>query len=206
MKLGKIYFLQRPDGLIKIGYTTNLKRRIESLSRSHGTLNVLRTINGDKQREKRIQTSLRRHNEFGEWFRAHAAVLTTADQIEEGTAVEVAKSDGDRAWMDGERRAVQEAQDYLARLVTTRQQRTGLKHVPAMKAVAADYKLRYWTLLHLHAGKPSVVTAHAYNSLRAALVAEMEAFRDDLVAELAACGDEPAARIQAKKAARRPMK
>ena len=205
MKSGKIYFLRRADGLIKIGYTANLKRRLEHLTKSHGALEVVRLINGDKHREKQLHTRFRAFNEYGEWFRPESELLLAIPDLEDGSVIKITKDTAEREWLLGERRSVLEARDLLTRLVTARQQRTGLKHVPAMKAVSADYGLRWWTIHNLHTGRPSSVTAHTVTALRQALIAELEAYKADLIQELddegAREAEELAARVAERKAA-----
>lgn len=63
MKMGKVYFLRRADGLIKVGFTTNLKVRLAALTRSHGPLQIIRVINGDLQREHQVHAQLAKSHE-----------------------------------------------------------------------------------------------------------------------------------------------
>ena len=63
-----VYFLQRSDGLIKIGTTTNLKSRRSDLEIGAGPLVVLGCISGSYETEQRIHAKFADSRQFGEWF------------------------------------------------------------------------------------------------------------------------------------------
>lgn len=65
---GQIYFIQDVNGgPIKIGYSTNVKERIDSLNYP-GTLRVLALIDGDMAYEKQLHTRFAAYRHKREWF------------------------------------------------------------------------------------------------------------------------------------------
>lgn len=56
-----VYFLEDIDGLIKIGFTTCLGRRISELEIDHGPLKQLGWIWGDEEKEREL------HEMFKDW-------------------------------------------------------------------------------------------------------------------------------------------
>lgn len=78
-----VYYLQREDGAVKIGFSAALEKRIATLEKVHGPLTLLATERGQWMAEQK------RHREFhrfrisweGEWFRPapelmeHIAIL-----------------------------------------------------------------------------------------------------------------------------------
>lgn len=68
---GTIYFVTNDQGLIKIGFTKDLKRRLTQLKNASGIeLKLIATIAGNAQMELELQHRFRPHNVRGEWFRA----------------------------------------------------------------------------------------------------------------------------------------
>jgi hypothetical protein len=67
---GYIYFIQcNNNKYIKIGYTTNLKTRIQVIqSNNPEKINVLNVINGTERMERKIHRELNKYNIRGEWF------------------------------------------------------------------------------------------------------------------------------------------
>ncbi len=83
-KNGHIYFVQgESGGPIKIGFTTNIKRRIIILQNGYPEkLKVLGFIQGTKETEETIHTELQKHRINGEWFEPHPEVLKkVADSV-----------------------------------------------------------------------------------------------------------------------------
>jgi hypothetical protein len=194
VKVGQIYFLRRRDGLVKVGFTTNLPRRIASLSRSHGPLDVIRVINGDRRRENAIHGALRPSNEFGEWFRDSDELRAFIAQADAGEQVGIEADDVEREWRLGEEEQAREAAEIVAKLIMHRRQRKGCNNVQAMDSLAQDYRLRRWFIRHLQTGKPLTVTAYGMKRLREALLSELTAHRDDMLRELKEIDDADEAR------------
>ena len=51
-----IYFLQRANGDIKIGYTFNLEKRKKAIEKVYGNLELLGTMEGERQEERILHT------------------------------------------------------------------------------------------------------------------------------------------------------
>lgn len=63
-----VYYVQRGDGLIKIGFTTNWQQRFPSLKREHGPLDLLATHKGGRRAEGVQHERFKEHRVVGEWF------------------------------------------------------------------------------------------------------------------------------------------
>lgn len=71
VSLSKIYFARREcDGLIKIGTTSQLGRRLSALRRDHGTLTLLATQEGGFTKERALHERFAKLRVEGEWFRS----------------------------------------------------------------------------------------------------------------------------------------
>lgn len=79
---GLLYVAKREsDGLIKIGWSTDLRTRLRSLSAEHGRLELLRTEEGDMPLEQWIHRRLaRRVIEGREWYRDEPEVWAVLGQ------------------------------------------------------------------------------------------------------------------------------
>jgi hypothetical protein len=72
-----IYYAQRlSDGLIKIGTSARLQRRLWNLGREHGELRLLLTHLGDRERETQMHGKFKRLWVEGEWFRPEEPLLS----------------------------------------------------------------------------------------------------------------------------------
>ena len=73
-----IYFIQAgPDGPVKIGWTTNLKRRTNALQTgAHVKLATIRTIDAPEWAEPWLHDQFAQHRAHGEWFTFHPDMLT----------------------------------------------------------------------------------------------------------------------------------
>lgn len=68
-EVGVVYFIQRDsDNAIKIGTTTQLEKRVATLTREHGPLVVFGTIPGGTVRERQLHRELERFALGHEWF------------------------------------------------------------------------------------------------------------------------------------------
>lgn len=63
-----VYFLQRSDGPIKIGYTQALPQRIAMLETATGPLDLVGLEHGTRQREQILHGMFRAVRLYGEWF------------------------------------------------------------------------------------------------------------------------------------------
>lgn len=79
-----VYFIQAgDDGPVKIGYTSNVKRRLGSLQCGHyQKLKVIREINGDKRAEKRLHKICAGSHVRGEWFNFSEDILIVDPGVE----------------------------------------------------------------------------------------------------------------------------
>lgn len=77
---GMVYFIQAyENGAIKIGYTTNLDRRLAALQTATGRpLTLLGTRTGSTQDERALHRKFAEARLDGEWFRASEALLDEA--------------------------------------------------------------------------------------------------------------------------------
>lgn len=84
-----IYFVQHGDGgPIKVGTTTNLKRRIEALQNaSPENLKLLATIDGGPNEEKILHSIMREERLRGEWFNPSSLVLSIVKKAKETPSI-----------------------------------------------------------------------------------------------------------------------
>lgn len=77
-----VYFIQAgDDGLIKIGRSDNVERRLKALQRGAPVeLRVLATFPGGAREEAALHLLLDADSSHGEWFRPTEAVLTAAHE------------------------------------------------------------------------------------------------------------------------------
>lgn len=179
-----IYFVQRRDGLIKIGTTTNLETRLATLAKSHGPLSILRTIEGERRREREIQVDLTAFHEFGEWFRPELDLLEYIKVVPGGEALKLVADKLKAEWDRGEKALVSEAVRLADRLIAVRRQRTGLRKAKAIAALKESYGFTGWFFDILENHTPETVTAYALQTLRSSLQSELELMIEELKAIL----------------------
>ncbi len=78
-----IYFAQREDGCIKIGFTSDVGRRMRELSMPE----LLATMPGDKKTEQALHARFAEGNVGGEWFSPSAGLREFLDQLVMRSAV-----------------------------------------------------------------------------------------------------------------------
>jgi hypothetical protein len=72
------YLIQDCNGLIKIGQSKNVKKRIQQLQTAHGKkLKLLAYCLADKYLEKRLHRMFFFHRKQGEWFDCSSEIKTT---------------------------------------------------------------------------------------------------------------------------------
>jgi hypothetical protein len=76
----QIYFVQRSDGLVKIGRSTALDARIKRLKKTCGSLWMLRTIDGGAEEEAWLHRNFERYRKTGEWFLYDETMLDIVPQ------------------------------------------------------------------------------------------------------------------------------
>ena len=78
-----IYFIQAENGLIKIGYTRNLKERLDILrSMSHSKLTLLLVLKGDRKKESRMHEIFQDYRVHGEWFKPEKYLIEYIEEME----------------------------------------------------------------------------------------------------------------------------
>lgn len=64
------------EGLIKIGYTTQIAKRVQSLNaRGPRPIQIVALLTGSRALERALHRRFARHRMQGEWFRPHAEIL-----------------------------------------------------------------------------------------------------------------------------------
>lgn len=83
-----VYFVQALSGLIKIGRTSDLKKRVESLATmSPVPISLVGYIEDIGDAERRLHEELARHRTHGEWFKPHREVVAAIQrELAEATA------------------------------------------------------------------------------------------------------------------------
>lgn len=172
-RLHQVYFLQRADGLIKIGTSHDFPSRLSQLTASHGMLGIIRVINGDRKLERQLHVKFKRFHEYGEWFRDQRGELSALiAALPEGDQQPFAHTDGE--WSGGEAAFMVQVRQKIADLLVTRMQRTGLKAEAALRAVTKDYGFKRYYLQHLRGGRASTISAYGWSRLCEAHVTEMQ--------------------------------
>jgi len=179
-----VYFLQRSDGLIKIGYSGVFRQRLARLVRSHGPVNVLKVISGTKDDERILHARFIKYHEFGEWFRPSEALLVEIQSIAASGVVptsiskfEAKRRDGDRHYTELARSA---AEDLLRSVCAT----DGCNAGEAIQIVSDKYEISPNFLNHLLKRKASTVSAFMFAALKAALKVELARHRDLLIEQI----------------------
>lgn len=80
---GWVYVAQRPDGLVKVGYSRWPGDRIRRLECAHGELYVWALIPGTKETEAELHSRWSHLHIGHEWFRADEDLLTWAEGLPE---------------------------------------------------------------------------------------------------------------------------
>ncbi len=72
-----IYFIQADDGPVKIGYTSNQKKRVANMrTSSHAELKLLSVIDGTRSLEAEMHSKFSGLRIRGEWFRPEEPLLS----------------------------------------------------------------------------------------------------------------------------------
>lgn len=192
----QIYFIQRADGLIKIGYSSNLASRLDQIRKSHGDVVVLKVINGDQRREREIHYQFDQHREYGEWFRPDTAVVDAINAIHDGSQITFRKSQSRKTWEEYERSIAADVLANAKRLYS-------LFYVPGrdnqestIARICDRHGIPVWPFKHLLSGRCDKPTAALSDRIRSAIKAEHEQRIEQLkleLASLAAVDDSPEA-------------
>lgn len=172
MKPTTIYFVQRTDGLIKIGITKNLKRRLPQISKAHGPLVVLRSERGGKSEEARLHLRLASFNQFGEWFAPVPEVLSAVADYVPSEAERPVQAVVPSA---SEKEHVEKARRHVKSAVLARQMREGQRRIDVrLRDLEATHSISAFTMNRIFLGKAKTITAGLAASLKAMALWEME--------------------------------
>lgn len=76
-----VYYVQRADGLIKIGTSQYYGTRIKSLEREHGPLTLRAVHCGNRDREQMLHTVFEPEHDHLEWFRPEPYLIEHIEMI-----------------------------------------------------------------------------------------------------------------------------
>lgn len=76
-----VYYVQREDGLIKIGTSRTIAKRLVTLKHEHGPLRLLATHGGAHKEEHEAHAKFKTLRAEGEWFRADLPLLEHIEWI-----------------------------------------------------------------------------------------------------------------------------
>lgn len=76
-----VYYVQRADGLIKIGYSARMQQRMSALRREHGPLTILTTHAGGRDAEQAQHWRFSEYRVTGEWFEPAPGLLAHIDHV-----------------------------------------------------------------------------------------------------------------------------
>lgn len=112
-----VYFIAAPlGGVIKIGKTTDMKKRLSTLSTmSPVPLEVISTVQYDDNLEARIHRHLKDHRSHGEWFHSDEPVLEFMRGVRDGGIEWVVGEVGDASglWMNKKPNLTSDMKDIL---------------------------------------------------------------------------------------------
>lgn len=191
MKLHRIYFLKRSDGLVKIGTTTSLDARMTALAVGHGPLELLRVVNGGRRREGELHQAFKRFWEYGEWFRSEGGALDSLiETIEDGAQVPVDVADARSEWERGEAEFMARTRALVDDLVKLRTDRDRLKREAGIDALNAEHGFSKHFLRHILSERGSTVSAYGFERILMARRIEMQALLNHLRGELGRVGSD----------------
>ena len=76
-----VYFVERFDGLVKIGTTKNLIRRMKELRRKYGQMEFLGVIEGGYECEQHVHKLFKEARVEGEWFKRTRTLHTYIREV-----------------------------------------------------------------------------------------------------------------------------
>lgn len=186
-----VYFIQSADGLVKIGWTADLARRLNNLnSASSSPLRVLATTPGGATLEAHLHERFSDLRERGEWFRPNDDLLRLVGQILEGRADIFAAGlvGADSAEYESPTYAgskSEQAAIFARRLVDLGVQQ-GLSVKESIAQVTSRLHVPLGTFTALLYRSPSSVDVDLYYSIRALLsddlIRQLRTFENELLA------------------------
>jgi len=185
-----VYFIQSQDGLIKIGWTSDLARRVNNLAvGASGPISVLATTPGGRTLEAHLHERFASDREQGEWFRPSDDLRSLIRLILSGATdvfahglvdtIEIDNSVGAR----GHR--AEEATRYARRILDLEIER-GLSVREGIARIAQKLNVANGAITALLYRSPSNVPADLYFDLRGLLADHLRSKLADLRNELTA--------------------
>ena len=81
VKSSVVYFMQRSDGCIKIGFSTNVGDRVRAIESSTGPINLLATVPGGLEQERKLHETFAYCRVHGEWFNPDSELLKLIENV-----------------------------------------------------------------------------------------------------------------------------
>jgi len=82
-RIAVVYFVQRHDGAVKIGFTSDLPRRLREVRNEHGPVRRLATAPGSSVAEAALHQRFAAFRIEGEWFQPDPSILAFAAETAE---------------------------------------------------------------------------------------------------------------------------
>lgn len=185
-----VYFIEAPDGLIKIGWTSDLARRVNNLAvGSSGPIKVLATTPGGRTLEAHLHERFSDDRVQGEWFKPSDDLRGLVKLILSGTTDVFAEglvATEDLAVDNGQRgQRVAEASQYARRLLDLEIEQ-GLTVREGISRIAQRLSVANGAITALLYRSPSNVPADLYFDLRSLLADYLSRKLTALQNELAA--------------------
>jgi len=76
-----VYFVTK-DNKIKIGYTTNIDKRLKELNNQYGKIDLIAIIKGTRKLEKAFHTKFEKYSIGNEWFKLNHEILNFIQTLE----------------------------------------------------------------------------------------------------------------------------
>lgn len=170
----QIYFVQRADGLIKIGYSATFGNRLAQLRKSHEGLVVLKVINGDRRKEREIHYQFEAAHEYGEWFRPEGWMMDVIESITDGETITFSKTPEQLAWAEHEKSVAQTACDTAKRLYALSYRPVIDNQETTVDRISKKHGIPSWPFKHLLSGRCNTPSAALVDRVRKAIRAEQE--------------------------------
>jgi len=180
-----IYFVQRADGLIKVGFSDDFENRFDRLSKSHPGLKVIRVIEGDRRREKSFHHALRSHHEYGEWFRPEPEVFDFIENVEDGNSADVQPTRERAAWVRYEIKHSAKCTKAARELYSNCYGMRGDNFSDVSKYIEVTHGIPARVFLRLFQGGMRIPSSALMERVRQAHIHEMKAILEHLLSEIA---------------------
>lgn len=182
---GKVYFIQRSDGLIKVGFSSSFSQRFAQLAKSHPGLALLKLIKGDGRREKMIHHQLRKHHEFGEWFRPEREVFDFIASVEDGDYHETLPTARKQQWAKFEEEHAADCQKRARALFQICYGWRAETAVEVYAHIEATYGITQKAFHRIYLGTTKLPSSAVMARISEAYIIEMTLLKEHLLSEIA---------------------